>query len=66
MSIANQVRQVFIKFFRSGAARQKGIAGNGLGLAKASRITQTLGGSLEVKSEPGHGSCFELRLPIAN
>ncbi|QDV68685.1 Signal transduction histidine-protein kinase ArlS [Rosistilla carotiformis] len=55
---------LFDPFFRSGEARRKGIAGNGLGLAIANRIATTLGGTLNVKSTLGRGSCFTLLLPI--
>ena len=62
---AEDQQELFAPFFRCTSARQKGIAGNGLGLALASRIAKTLGGSLEVQSELGRGSCFQLRLPMA-
>lgn len=54
--------KLFDPFFRSKDARQRGIAGTGLGLAIASRIAETLGGSLRCESTPGRGSCFSLRL----
>lgn len=57
---------LFDPFFRSSEARRRGIAGTGLGLAIASRITETLGGSLECASTLGQGSCFTLCLPVAN
>ena len=46
-------------------ARREGHAGVGLGLAVARRIAATFGGTLEVRSEPGVGSLFILRLPAA-
>jgi signal transduction histidine kinase len=39
--------------------------GNGLGLAISQRIAREHGGSLKVESEPGKGSDFSLRVPIA-
>jgi hypothetical protein len=39
--------------------------GSGLGLTITKRFAQMLGGSISVESEPGVGSCFELRLPSA-
>ncbi len=54
---------VFEPFFRSDQARQDGQPGVGLGLAVASRIAATLGGAIDLKSEPGVGSTFTLRLP---
>ncbi len=62
---AHDLPQLFEPFFRSKEARRRGIAGTGLGLAIASRIAASLGGSLECESTPGQGSCFTLRLPVA-
>jgi signal transduction histidine kinase len=38
--------------------------GTGLGLAIVYRIIDDLGGSIDVKSEPGKGSIFTIRLPF--
>lgn len=38
--------------------------GTGLGLSLAQRIVEDHGGSIEVASTPGKGSCFTLRIPF--
>jgi signal transduction histidine kinase len=40
--------------------------GTGLGLSIAFDIVQEHGGTLEVESTPGEGTCFVIRLPAAN
>ena len=49
------------RIFRPFWSRDGG--GTGLGLAIASELAAALGGRLEVESEPGRGSRFELKLP---
>ncbi|MDR3632592.1 MAG: ATP-binding protein [Isosphaeraceae bacterium] len=60
---AEDAARVFEPFFRTEQARLEGQPGVGLGLAVAQRIAATFGGSIEVRSQPGVGSHFILRLP---
>jgi two-component system, OmpR family, sensor kinase len=62
---AEEAARVFEPFFRGEQARRDGHAGVGLGLAVAHRIAASFGGTLDVRSEPGAGSSFILRLPEA-
>jgi signal transduction histidine kinase len=55
---ADAVDKIFQAYYTS----KKG--GTGLGLAMAQRIAKEHGGQLTVKSEPGKGSDFTLRLPL--
>src|SRR3546814_18137616 len=41
-------------------------AGFGLGAFEALQLAQAMGGTIEVASEAGKGSCFALRLPHAD
>jgi heavy metal sensor kinase len=54
--------RIFDRFYRVDPARSAG--GAGLGLAIARQIAQAHGGRLEVRSAPGAGSTFTVRLPV--
>jgi two-component system sensor histidine kinase MtrB len=54
---------LFERFYKADAARSGG--GTGLGLAIAHENARLLGAALEVESDPGRGSRFTLRLPVA-
>lgn len=53
---------VFEPFARRGRAASSA-DGAGVGLAAARRLTDAMGGALEVESTPGEGAVFTLRLP---
>lgn len=57
---------IFERFYRADPARSRDRGGSGLGLTIVQSIVQEHGGSIEVKSTPGKGSTFFLRLPIAS
>ena len=54
---------LFDRFYKADAARAG--RGSGLGLAIARENARLVGGDVEVASEPGRGSRFTLRLPVA-
>jgi PAS domain S-box-containing protein len=54
---------VFERFFR--AEGSEGVPGAGLGLAIVKAIVEAHGGAVLVRSAPGEGATFELRLPRA-
>ena len=60
---AHEQQRVFDRFFRSSLAQHHAIPGSGLGLSIARKIVEDHGGTLEVRSEPGQGSTFRVRLP---
>lgn len=57
--------RIFDVFYRSAAAKAACAVGTGLGLPIVARLVQRLGGTVTVESEPGKGSRFTVRLPLA-
>jgi len=60
-----QLAQLFQPFNRLGV-EQSGIEGTGIGLVIVQRLLSLMGGGIEVRSQAGQGSTFELRLPAAS
>ena len=60
----DQISHLFEPFNRLGLERE-GIAGIGIGLAIVQASVQHMGGTVQVRSVPGQGSCFELSLQRA-
>ncbi len=59
------LQRAFEPFNRLGAERS-GIVGSGLGLAVVKTLVAQMGGQVEARSEPGHGSVFTVALPVAD
>jgi two-component system OmpR family sensor kinase len=60
----DQVSLVFERFYRTDAARSRGLGGAGLGLAIVAAIIEAHEGRAEVESFPGDGAVFRLLLPL--
>ena len=57
---------VFERFYRADKARTRELGGVGLGLSIGRWITEVHSGTIGVRSAPGRGSIFQIRLPIAH
>ena len=62
---ASEQERIFERFYRVDAARSRATGGTGLGLAIVKHICANHGGDVAVWSEPGRGSTFTMRLPVA-
>jgi len=62
---ADEVEDVFTKFFRSPGVQVDAIPGTGLGLAISKTIIEAHGGSIDLSSVVGVGTTLEVRLPLA-
>jgi signal transduction histidine kinase len=62
---ADEFKRIFEPFYQvdQGAGRRYG--GSGLGLSISRQLTEQMGGTIELKSEPGKGSTFTVRIPVA-
>jgi signal transduction histidine kinase len=58
-----EAKMVFEPFFRASSGKSE--PGTGLGLSIVKRAIEASGGKISVTSEPGSGSEFVARLPIA-
>jgi signal transduction histidine kinase/CheY-like chemotaxis protein len=59
---AQDQKRIFLPFERGSAGRRARDSGTGLGLTITHLLTDMMGGELMLKSRPGHGSTFSLRL----
>jgi signal transduction histidine kinase/CheY-like chemotaxis protein len=60
----DDIPRIFEEFTQVEHRLQRHVRGTGLGLPLSKRLAELLGGSLSVRSEPGAGSIFTLRLPV--
>ncbi|BBO07572.1 MULTISPECIES: hybrid sensor histidine kinase/response regulator [Bradyrhizobium] len=59
---AEDQKRIFEEFQRLAPGSEKGL---GLGLAIVDRVSRLLGHAVDVRSRPGHGSCFAVTVPLA-
>ncbi len=61
---AEDLPNIFERFYRVDKSRARATGGTGLGLTIAKRLVETHGGKIEVQSEVRKGSRFRFTLPI--
>ncbi len=62
---ADQQTHIFDNFYQANDALRRGPEGIGLGLGVSRYLARRMGGDILVESEPGKGSRFTVRLPLA-
>lgn len=59
---ADQLNLLWAPFHQVDASAQRRFGGAGLGLTISRKLAELMGGTMGVRSTPGEGSCFSLRL----
>lgn len=62
---AEDLELVWERFYKADRARTPDRGGSGLGLAIVKHLIELQGGEVFARSEPGQGSCFGFRFPLA-
>ena len=57
--------RLFEKFYRVDTPQLQNVVGTGIGLYLVRQVVEGHGGRVEVDSQPGQGSSFEIELPVA-
>jgi signal transduction histidine kinase len=56
----SDLKHIFEPFYYA----KTGHSGTGLGLAVTYALVQEIGGTISVQSQPGHGTCFDISVPL--
>ena len=59
-----EAQRVFERFWRADRSRCRATGGAGVGLAIVRELVRAHGGHVDLRSKSGHGTTFQVRLPV--
>ncbi|HHB12826.1 MAG TPA: response regulator, partial [Chromatiales bacterium] len=62
---AEALERIFEPFTQADDGINRRFGGSGLGTTIAKELAERMGGGIDVRSEPGRGTCFRVELPLA-
>jgi len=63
---AEDLPNIFRRFYRAEPSRNRATGGFGLGLAIAKSLVEAYGGAIDVQSAPGEGTRMTVKLPLSS
>ncbi|WP_373496362.1 two-component regulator propeller domain-containing protein, partial [Aquiflexum sp.] len=60
----DQLDRIFDRFYQADTSHTREQEGTGIGLSLVRELVELYSGEIKVESQPGHGSCFTVRLPV--
>ena len=62
----DEIARLFLPFEQADSSTTRRFGGTGLGLSISAHLAHSMGGTIDVSSQPGEGSRFDVRIPLVD